>query len=141
MNQTSDHKLSEILNTDYIPVIHEDKPISVQKEDSQAADIEADANFARGQIYNIIAQGEEAINLIGNIAKETTHPRALEVMSQLLKTQSDNIDKLLKLQKDKKDLQKDNLKQQTNINVEQAIFVGSTADLLKKVRDESSNQN
>jgi len=141
MNQTSDHKLSEILNTDYIPVIHEDKPISVQQEDSQAADIEADANFARGQIYNIIAQGEEAINLIGNIAKETTHPRALEVMSQLLKTQSDNIDKLLKLQKDKKDLQKDNLKQQTNINVEQAIFVGSTADLLKKVRDESSNQN
>jgi hypothetical protein len=68
------------------------------------------------------------------------HPRAFEVLGQLIKTQSENLDKLLKLQKDKKELLKSEEQPATqqNIAIDKAVFVGSTADLLKKLKNESS---
>ena len=67
------------------------------------------------------------------------HPRAFEVLGQLIKTQSENLDKLLKLQKDKKELLKteEQPTTQQNIAIDKAVFVGSTADLLKQIKNES----
>ena len=133
-----DQKLSRILNTEYIPA--EDKPaeqaLVVHQRDE--SDKTIDADYSRSNYYALIEQGNEAINGILNVARESQHPRAYEVAATLIKNMSEVTEKLMILQKQRKELEAEQEKTQTNINVEQAVFVGSTADLLKKVRDESS---
>lgn len=146
----SDEKLSEIFGIeddviDVVPEIRQD--IIVQEEipanlpaivDGKPQDqISEDADFARDQLYSVIEAGSKSIEEITKIAKESMHPRAFEVLAQLLKTQSDNIDKLLKIQKDKKVLieEKDSGSEGGNtFNVERGVFVGSTTELLKLVK-------
>jgi hypothetical protein len=139
---TADKNLAEILNTDYInqPVqITQNNSLTIiqQKEDDQ---IQSDADYARSNLYGLIEKGNETIENISDIARESMHPRAFEVLGQLIKTQSDNLDKLLKLQKDKKELLKsEEQAAPTNVNVDKAIFVGSTAELLRQLKNESNS--
>jgi len=138
---TIDKNLSDILETEY-SIVESDQNqnlpavVNDRVEDDQVV---TDADYARSNLYGLIEKGNETIDNISEIAKESMHPRAFEVLGQLIKTQSENLDKLLKLQKDKKELLK---KQEeaapTNISVDKAVFVGSTADLLKKLKNESS---
>lgn len=133
-----DEKLSRILNTEYIPAEaspSQNPVVSHQRDDS---DKTIDADYSRSNYYALIEQGNEAINGILNVARESQHPRAYEVAATLIKNMSEVTEKLMILQKQRKELESEQEKTQTNINVEQAVFVGSTADLLKKVRDESS---
>jgi len=105
--------------------------------------VETDADSARSEIYNIINHGNAAITELSMIARDTQHPRAYEVIATLLKTQAENVDKLLKIQKDKSDLlsktkdTNENGNTNTNINVDKAVFVGTTADLLKAIRNKT----
>ena len=133
-----DQKLSRILNTEYIPA--EDKPAeqAVVVHQRDESDKTIDADYSRSNYYALIEQGNEAINGILNVARESQHPRAYEVAATLIKNMSEVTEKLMILQKQRKELEAEQEKTQTDINVEQAVFVGSTADLLKKVRDESS---
>ena len=90
-------------------------------------------------MYDLIEKGNQTIENISDIARESMHPRAFEVLGQLIKTQSENLDKLLKLQKDKKELlqtQEHSVNSQ-NIAIDKAVFVGSTAELLKKIKNEN----
>jgi hypothetical protein len=136
-----DENLSAILNTDYIKSDESlnGKQITIIQQE-QSNQIQSDADYARSNLYGLIEKGNETIENISDIARESMHPRAFEVLGQLIKTQSENLDKLLKLQKDKKELLKTEEQQAapTNVNVDKAIFVGSTADLLKKLKNESS---
>ena len=133
-----DEKLSRILNTEYIPAETppSQSPVVVHQRDD--SDKTIDADYSRSNYYALIEQGNEAINGILNVARESQHPRAYEVAATLIKNMSEVTEKLMILQKQRKELEAEQEKTQTNINVEQAVFVGSTADLLKKVRDESS---
>jgi hypothetical protein len=133
-----DEKLSRILNTEYIPAETppSQSPVVVHQRDD--SDKTIDADYSRSNYYALIEQGNEAINGILNVARESQHPRAYEVAATLIKNMSEVTEKLMILQKQRKELESEQEKTQTNINVEQAVFVGSTADLLKKVRDESS---
>ncbi len=142
-------KLSEILgvaqDAQIIDLVPDQEapnlPVAVEAVKPPDGQVIEDADFAREMIYDIIDKGAKSIDTIAIIARESMHPRAFEVMAQLLKTQSDNIDKLLKLQKDKKDLLKDDSGGgDTSINIEQGVFVGSTSDLLKKIKSDVSNQ-
>lgn len=135
-----DKNLAEILNTDYVPAVREDsKPITIHQE-QQSEQIVSDADYARSNLYGLIEKGNETIDNVSEIAKESMSPRAFEVLGQLMKTQSENLDKLLKLQKDKKELLKTQEQTtQQNIAIDKAVFVGSTADLLKKLKNESGN--
>jgi hypothetical protein len=140
---TADKNLAEILNTDYInqPVqITQNNSLTIiqQKEEDQ---IQSDSDYARSNLYGLIEKGNETIENISDIARESMHPRAFEVLGQLIKTQSENLDKLLKLQKDKKELLKTEEQQAapTNVNVDKAIFVGSTAELLRQLKNESNS--
>lgn len=134
-----DTNLSEILGTaEYTPVVSENKPITIHQTDND--DVKKfDADFSRSNYYNLIDKGNEAIDGILNVAKESQHPRAYEVAATLIKNMSEVTEKLMILQKQQQELQPKE-QQQTNINVEQAVFVGSTADLLKKVKNETNNQ-
>jgi len=135
-----DKNLANILNTDYVEFEEKrnDKQITTIQQE-QFNQIESDADYARSNLYGLIERGNETIENISDIARESMHPRAFEVLGQLIKTQSENLDKLLKLQKDKKELLKTEEQSATsqNIAIDKAVFVGSTAELLKQLKNES----
>jgi hypothetical protein len=132
-----DNKLSDILNTDYIPVVKEDKPITIHQDESA----NPDANYSRANYYNLIEKGNEALDGILEVAKESQHPRAYEVAANMIKNLSDVTEKLMILQKQQKELKPKEEQQAgpTNINVDKAVFVGSTAELLRQLKNESNS--
>ncbi len=131
-----DNKLSDILNTDYIPVVKEDKPITIHQDEG----VNPDANYSRANYYNLIEKGNEALDGILEVAKESQHPRAYEVAANMIKNLSDVTEKLMILQKQQQDLKPKEEQQAgpTNISVDKAVFVGSTAELLRQLKNESS---
>ena len=132
-----DKNLAEILNTDYVPVVREnDKPITVHQSNNE----NPDADYSRANYYNLIEKGNEALDGILEVAKESQHPRAYEVAANMIKNLSDVTEKLMILQKQQLDL-KPKEAAPTNINVDKAVFVGSTAELLKKLKNESNDTN
>jgi hypothetical protein len=90
--------------------------------------VEDDAQHARETLRNLIDKGNEAIDGILHIAKNSDHPRAYEVAGQLIKTVSDTAKDLLEIQKRKKDLEKED---KPKIQTQNNLFVGSTHELLK----------
>lgn len=133
-----DSKLSAILDTaEYIPAVKDNQPVTIH----HTVERDPDADYSRSNYYNLIEKGNEALEGILEVAKESQHPRAYEVAANMIKNLSDVTEKLMILQKQQKELRKDDpavAPTSQNINVEKAVFVGSTADLLKKLRDESS---
>lgn len=133
-----DKNLSSILNTDYVPVVSDrsDKPITIHQDESA----NPDADYSRANYYNLIEKGNEALDGILEVAKESQHPRAYEVAANMIKNLSDVTEKLMILQKQQQELRpKEEQATQTNINVDKAVFVGSTAELLRQLKNESNN--
>ena len=102
-------------------------------------DIEKDYDYTRGNLYSIIEKGQEASNRILELAQESEMPRAYEVAGQLIKSVSDATDKLMDLQKKVKDVNKEEeAKSPTTVN--NALFVGSTAELQKLLKKNTPNK-
>ena len=100
-------------------------------------DITKDYEYTRGNLYSIIEKGQEAINGILEVAQDSDMPRAYEVAGQLIKSVSDATDKLMDLQKKLKDVNaEDEKKGPTTVN--NALFVGSTADLAKLIKSQNA---
>jgi|APGre2960657373_1045057.scaffolds.fasta_scaffold26315_3 hypothetical protein len=97
--------------------------------------VEDDAQHARETLRNLIDKGNEAIDGILHIAKNSDHPRAYEVAGQLIKTVSDTAKDLLEIQKRKKDLEKED---KPKIQTQNNLFVGSTHELLKAMKQASN---
>jgi hypothetical protein len=91
-----------------------------------------DYEYTRANLYNLIEKGQEAINGILEVAQSSDHPRAYEVAGQLIKSVGDVSDKLLDLQKKMKDLDAPVKGGPTTVN--NALFVGSTAELSKLIK-------
>ena len=105
--------------------------------------VDVDTEAARNNIKTLIDAGSKAVEELAVVARDSQHPRAYEVMAGMLKNLSDMNKDLLELQKRKKDL-KEPAKGtigSNNINVDKAVFVGSTTELLKKLKNESSSEN
>ena len=99
-------------------------------------DIKKDYDYTRGNLYSLIEKGQEAINGILELAQESEMPRAYEVAGQLIKNVADIADKLMDLQKKVKDIDDDKSnKGPTTVN--NALFVGSTAELAKLLKQQS----
>ena len=112
------------------------EPVGIQKPDRLTKDdIEKDYEYTRGNLYSIIEKGQEAINGILELAQDSEMPRAYEVAGQLIKSVSDATDKLMDLQKKLKDVNEEDAKGPTNVT-NNALFVGSTADLAKLIKGE-----
>jgi hypothetical protein len=136
MSET-DKNLAEILNTDYVPVVREEnKSVTIHEPDRSADN--PDADYSRANYYNLIEKGNEALDGILEVAKESQHPRAYEVAANMIKNLSDVTEKLMILQKQQQELKPKEPAAPTNITVDKAVFVGSTADLLKKLKNESA---
>jgi len=126
------NKLSKVLNTKSIEV-NPMVEISTTKVVTTNI-VEEDANFARNNIRELIIKGNQAMDQLLAVAKESEHPRAYEVAATLIKSLADMNKDLLDLQKKRKDLipNEDNFAGNTkNLNVDKAIFVGSTNELVK----------
>jgi hypothetical protein len=113
----------------------EESPVGIQKPDRLSKDdIEKDYEYTRGNLYSIIEKGQEAINGILELAQESEMPRAYEVAGQLIKSVSDATDKLMDLQKKLKDVEEESKPKGPN-TVNNALFVGSTAELAKMIKE------
>jgi hypothetical protein len=100
-------------------------------------DIKKDYEYTRGNLYSLIEKGQEAINGILELAQESEMPRAYEVAGQLIKNVADATDKLMDLQKKLKSIEEDGPSKGPT-NVTNALFVGSTAELSKLLKNQSN---
>ena len=115
-------------------VVAETKNVGIQKPspDRDKTEVRKDYEYTRGNLYSIIEKGQEAINGILELAQESEMPRAYEVAGQLIKSVSDATDRLMDLQKKLKDVEEESQKGPTNVT--NALFVGSTAELQKLLK-------
>jgi hypothetical protein len=97
-------------------------------------DIKKDYEYTRANLYSLIEKGQEAINGIMELAGEGGSPRAYEVAGQLIKNVGDVTDKLIDLQKKLKDVEEESSRTTNNTTTNNAIFVGSTSDLSKLLK-------
>jgi hypothetical protein len=100
---------------------------------------DTDFRYARENLYHIIERGRDAMDELLEIAKAEESPRAFEVFGQLLKNMTDTQEKLMELHRKKQIIENDGERQEVTKaqNVTNALFVGSTADLLKLVKRET----
>jgi hypothetical protein len=134
LDQTFDVSSTEIETTPVETVVEK----KIEKITSRSEDIKKDYEYTRGNLYSIIEKGQEAINGILELAQESEMPRAYEVAGQLIKNVADATDKLLTLQQKLKDVSEEkDLKGPTTVN--NALFVGSTAELQKLLKEKPQN--
>ena len=124
-------KLNEILDiTDKNVEKIESKPIIPRPKEKD--DIDSDYKYSRENLYSLVERGQDAIDGIVQLAKDTDHPRAYEVAGNLIKNVGEVTEKLLQLQEKMKKLNDEIVK--TPNRVENNLFVGSTADLQKLIK-------
>ena len=98
--------------------------------------VDQDYEDVRKQLFDLAEQGDEAIELMLDLARESEHPRAFEVLGQLIKNNAEIGEKILKLHKSKKEVDKEDLPALRNDPTNNNVFIGSTAELQKMLRDE-----
>ena len=128
-------KLSEVLDVE--PIQFEVTEIESKSKENQtlpATVVDDDAAFARCNIRNLIEKGNQAMDDLLNVAKASEHPRAYEVAAGLIKNLADLNKDLLEIQKRRKDLSPQEASSVKNVNVDKAVFVGSTAELVKLLK-------
>ena len=113
-------------------------PAEKRKENEILKDkkeIKDDYEFSRATYKALIGVGTQSMDALAELARESEHPRAFEVLSNHLKSIGDITDKLMKLQKNKKELTEDDVRREiTNNNV----FVGSTTELQRMLLDKDN---
>lgn len=117
-------KLSEVLDVE--PINYQTTEIVEVK-----TVVEDDAEFARQNIRTLIQKGNTAMDNLLLVANQSEHPRAYEVAAGLIKNLADLNKDLLEIQKRKKDLDPTQAKQSGTTNIDKAVFVGSTTELVK----------
>ena len=125
--------LSEIFDVEPIKEVSKEEILPAVVE--YADPVNADADFARDNIRELVTQGNQAVNELMLIARDGQHPRAFEVLSGLMKNLADMNKDLLEIQKRKKDLAP-KAESQNNLNIDKAVFVGSTAQLVKMLKNQ-----
>lgn len=143
-----DKKMSEVLGIE--PPVKQSTEVTVNatttiteihKEEIGSDDRDSDYNLSRNVFRNLIHSGVSSLEHMTELAKESESPRAYEVLATLINTISATTKDLYDIHKKKKDLLEDKSKSTTdNINVERAVFVGSTAELLAKIKNNNKSE-
>ena len=100
---------------------------------------ELDYDYIRGTLYSLIEKGQEAATSLLELAQDGQQPRAYEVFGQLIKSVADSTDKLMDIHQKVKDLKKEEKSGPKNIT--NALFVGSTAELQKLLKNGLNAEN
>jgi hypothetical protein len=125
--------IDKALNTETTTIEVESKSSDVKLIKTSHDDIQKDYEYSRAQLYSLIEKGQETLNGIMELAAETASPRAYEVAGQILKSVGDTADKLIDLQKKMKGIEDENEKTTNNVT-NTAVFVGSTSELQKLLK-------
>jgi len=134
-------ELDDAFNVTSEIVPTENSEVGITKPERHVkTDIEKDYDYTRGNLYSIIEKGQEAINGILELAQDSEMPRAYEVAGQLIKSVSDATDKLMDLQKKLKDVEEEKASKGPS-TVNNALFVGSTAELAKMLKSANLEDN
>ena len=120
------------IESDIVEVDKNTTKIDVASEKS-SNEIQKDYEYTRANLYSLIEKGQESLNGIMDLANESASPRAYEVAGQIIKSVADTTDKLMELQKKVKEIDEDNHKTTNNVT-NNALFVGSTSDLSKMLK-------
>ena len=129
--KTFEDKLDKILEIPPSSIIK--KPPERKMVESNANDLDTDYRYARENIYNIIERGHDAIEDLLQDAKDSGNARMFEVIGQLIKTVGEQNQNLVNVHKQVKDITQDT--KAVPSNVTNALFVGSTAELQKMLKD------
>ena len=106
--------------------------------DNSDETVDNDFKYARENLYNIIERGSDALNTLVDVANQSQHPRAFEVVSQLVKTLSDTNKDLLELQRKIKVINKDIQEGPKTVN--NSLYVGNTAELQKFINKRKDSE-
>lgn len=126
--------------TEIVPEVEEAKQLKRVESSDKLDDREKDYQYARGQLYNIVEKMQETLNGAMEVAQQSDHPRAFEVVFQGAKHTADILDKMQDLHKKQKDLAKEEPTQgasgQVNHGTVNNVFMsGTTADMLKMLKE------
>jgi len=136
--------IDEALNTtSAIEVSNTPENGCVTRKDSTkdiTGDIDKDYEYTRANLYSLIEKGQESLNGIMELAGESASPRAYEVAGQIIKSVADTTDKLMELQKKVKEVDEEKVKTTNNVT-NNAVFVGSTSDLSKMIKQQFLNNS
>jgi hypothetical protein len=132
-NKTKDI-LDEILDIEEPTAeLVEKKPDTlIVKRDNTLDDVDSDYKYQRENFYNLIERGQDAIDGILEVAKQSDHPRSYEVAGNLISQVADVTEKLSRLQNSMKRLKE--VPSNAPKNVTNALYVGSTAELQKLLK-------
>ena len=138
-----DDNMKEVFNLpdEEVEVSNAEVVSAEPEKKEENVDVTKDYEYTRGQLYNLIEKGQEALNGILDVAASSDHPRAYEVAALMIKNVADTTDKLMKLQKDTKEV-KEGKDPKGPSTVNNTMFVGSTADLakmLERVEEDSTD--
>ena len=134
MSKDIDSKLNKILDisTDI------KKETEVIQLPAKVENMETDYRYTRENLYSLVERGQDAIDGILDLCKETEQPRAYEVAGQLIKTVGETAEKLLDVQKKIKDLEKEDEHIKTQHN---HLYVGSTSELQKFLKKNKQKED
>ena len=128
-----DQKLDELLDIQgEIIEVEKNLPILSKSKHSKQEEQNSDYKYSREVFYGLVERGQDAIEGILDIARESEHPRVYEVAGQLIKTVSETTEKLIDLQAKMKELDKDNTMPN---KVQNNLFVGSSTELQRLLKN------
>ena len=135
MKKTTVEKLNKVLDVtgDLIPVGNNKKAPDVEMTET---DLTSDYDFSRDQYHTLVNKGNEALDELLAVAKESESARAYEVAAMLIRNLSDTTKELLTLQKTKKEIEKD-VKDPHTVN--NSLFIGSTKELQDLLLENKKN--
>lgn len=135
MAKNIDSKLNDVLD---ISSEIKKETTQVIKKPPQSDNIQTDYKYTRENLYGLVERGQDAIDGILDVCKETENPRAYEVAGQLIKTVGETAEKLLDVQTKLKKLEDENGSVKTQHN---HLYVGSTSELQKFLKKESKKDD
>ena len=125
-----DEKLDELLDIQG-EIVEVEKNLPVIHSEPRGEEQNSDYKYSREVFYGLVERGQDAIEGILDIAKESEHPRVYEVAGQLIKTVGETAEKLIDLQAKMKELDKDNTMPD---KVQNNLFVGSSTELQRLLK-------
>ena len=130
------NKIDEALGViESVPKLNvtQDVMLKSQEDFGDLNDAEKDYEYQRQNFYNLVERGTDAVEGILELAKESDHPRAYEVAGNLIKQVAEVTEKLGDLQEKMRKLKE--VPNNAPKNITNALFVGSTAELQKMLKD------
>jgi len=117
-----------------------DKKIVSLKDKQREKNIDDDYKYARANYYELLERGKESLDLMIEVARESEHPRAFEVLSNMMKQMADINDKLMNHNKKEKELSQAQKQEEVKKMTQNNIFLGSTSELQKFLKKNNQEE-